>query len=94
MQTIKVIEKDNYVFKLDCDMDLIPLDVVEQTVNHVAKIVRDKAENGATDAFLSTKDGKALWEAWKEIKFLKRLNRLLYIIIVALSIYFTHKLTH
>lgn len=88
MQTIKLVEKKDNTFELECDIDLIPLDVVEQTVNHVAKIVDERASNRATDAFVSTKDGKALWNAWHEVKQLKFINRLLFITNIGTCLYF------
>lgn len=91
MQIIKLIEKEDNVFAIECDEKLIPLPIVEKTVNQVAQLVEDRASRKATEAFVSTKDGKALFGAYQEVKHLRFWNKVLYITNILTVLYFLWK---
>ena len=91
MEIIKLVEKEDNVFSLECDEKLIPLPIVEKTINEVARMVDDRSSRRATEAFTSTKDGKALFGAWQEIKHLRFWNKVLYITNILTVLYFLWK---
>jgi len=93
-QIIKLIEQEDNQFKMECEMELIPLAVAEATVNQVAKMVAERQSNKCTNEFVKTKDGKLLFEAYMEVKHYKFWNRVLYITNILTVIYFGWRMTH
>ncbi|MCR5742070.1 MAG: hypothetical protein K6G38_06400 [Gammaproteobacteria bacterium] len=91
MEIIKLVEKEDNVFSLECDEQLIPLPIVEKTVNEVARLVNDRTATKVARDFATTKDGKALFGAYQEVKHLRFWNKVLYITNILTVLYFLWK---